>query len=333
VAAVAWLGIFGYVVVHAALSARYGGEASAFSHVFRSSPEFVVTWIIATPFILWSAVRYPLVTDRWARHLAVHAASATVFIVATNVAWCVVEHRAQWAECTARDILAVFHIAFLVYLLIVALGQLGVWAAERREHRAQLAEVQLRALQTQLQPHFLYNTLNTVSALVLTNRNAEAVEVIHRLGELLRRLLSPSDDHEIPVAEEMRFIEEYLGVERVRFSDRLRVCCTVEPDVGSALVPRFILVPIVENAIRHGIAPLAHGGGIDVTVSQARDRVRLQVVDDGVGFRQAGSRGFGTGLENTRRRLAHLYGDRGVLLVRPVEGGGTDVVIELPYHV
>jgi two-component sensor histidine kinase len=332
VAAAAWVIIFGYVVIHAALSARYGAQASSFSHVFRSNPEFVVTWVVATPLILWSAVRLPLVTDRWARHLAIHAVSATVFIVGTNVAWCVVKYPGLAGECTARNILGVFHIAFLVYFLIVALGQLGVWAAERREHREQLAEVQLRALQTQLQPHFLYNTLNTVSALVLTNRNAEAVEVIHRLGELLRRLLTPSDEHEIPVADEMRFVEEYLGVERVRFSDRLRVSCTVEPGLDAALVPRFILLPIVENAIRHGIAPLAHGGRVDVTVSRAHDRVRLVVTDNGVGFRHAGPRGLGTGLENTRRRLAHLYGDRGALVVRPIERGGTDVVIELPHH-
>ncbi len=206
-----------------------------------------------------------------------------------------------------------------MYFLIVALGQLAVWAGDRHTHREQLADAHLRALQAQLQPHFLYNTLNTISALVMTKRNAEAMDVLHGLGGLLRQLLAPGASHEVPAGEEMRFIEEYLAIERIRFSDRLQISCTVEPDAAAALVPRFILQPVVDNAIRHGIAPRVDGGQVSVTIARTGDALRMRVSDDGAGI-VGPTHGLGTGLDITRRRLACLYGDGGTLTMSPRAG-------------
>ena len=353
VAAAVWLGIFVYAYVHARLSPAYGGPVPGFSDAFRSNLGLVVTWLVATPVILWSAVRYPVLGDHWARHLAAHVTAATAFIVASNGVACAIGVASlghalppgAWSSCTARALVAWFHYAMLVYFLIVALGQLGAWAAERRAHRthaaelrAQVSDAQLRALQSQLYPHFLYNALNTVTGLVLTRRNAEAVEMLTGIGDLLRRLLAPlpGGAHETTLADEMRFAEEYLAIEAVRFSDRLRVSCTLAPDLAAALVPRFILQPIVENAVRHGIAPLARGGRIDVTALRVGDRLRLQVSDDGVGWSPEvppATAGLGTGLANVRERLRGLYGEHGLLAVHSRPGGGTDVVLECPYRV
>ncbi|HKG91340.1 MAG TPA: histidine kinase [Gemmatimonadaceae bacterium] len=348
--AVAWLGIFFYAFVHWQVSERVGVPVPWFAPLFRSELGMVALWVAATPLILWSAARFPLAGERWLRHLALHAVLATIFIVASNAAGCAVRismaasPAMSWPQCTERVLLFWFHYAFLTYFLIVALGQLGAWAAERRSHRehaavmrAQLSAAQLHALQMQLQPHFLYNALNSATGLVLTNRNDEAVELLTGLGDLLRQLLTPNAPHETPLAEEMRFIQEYLGIERVRFSDRLEVACDApDPALAAALVPRFILQPIVENAVRHGIAPLARGGRVEVTAERDGDRVRVTVRDDGVGTAESAARGttrgHGTGLENTRRRLRHLYGDRARLTVSPRPGGGTEVVLEWPYR-
>lgn len=352
-AVVAWLGIFLYAFVHWQLSERVGVPASGFASLFRSEYGLVLLWAAATPLILWSAVRFPLSGDRWMRHVALHVALATLFIVASNAAGCAVRLSsgaagpaavAGWPRCTERVLLFWFHYAFLAYFLIVALGQLAAWAAERRSHRehaavmgAQLSAAQLHALQMQLQPHFLYNALNSATGLVLTNRNDEAVELLTGLGDLLRQLLTPNAPHETPLAEELRFVEEYLAIERVRFSDRLTVSCEhPDDDLAAALVPRFILQPVVENAVRHGIAPLARGGRVEVAAERVGDRVRVTVRDDGVGTAAAAARGttrgHGTGLENTRRRLRHLYGDRAQLTIAPRPGGGTEVVLEWPYR-
>ena len=343
----AWLGIFLYALVHARVSTGAGLPGPWFGQLFRSDAGMVALWVAATPLVLWSAARFPLLdAERWPRHLALHAALATAFIVLSNGAGCALRTDAglaAWGRCTERVLLYWFHYAFLTYFLIVALGQLAAWAAERRSHRAhaaelraQLSDAQLRALQMQLQPHFLYNALNSATGLVLTHRNAEAVELLTGLGDLLRQLLAAGPSHEVPLGEELRFIEEYLGIERVRFSDRLAVACPpLDPELAAALVPRFILQPVVENAVRHGIAPLARGGRVEVSAARVGDRVRIRVTDDGAGPAAAaarGARGHGTGLENTRRRLQHLYGDGGTLTLAARPGGGTEVVIECPYR-
>jgi two-component system sensor histidine kinase AlgZ len=190
-------------------------------------------------------------------------------------------------------------------------------------------------LTLQLQPHFLFNALNAVGALVITERNREAFEVVGRLGELLRALLAIERREEVSLREELDLVESYLGIEQARLGNRLRVQWDVAPDVVSAQLPPMLLQPLVENAIRHGVSRSPDGGRLTIIARRQDTRLALEVCDDGPG--PSGSRaplesGSGVGLEKTRQRLSHLYGDASrVELVR--DGDWTRLHVELPFHV
>jgi sensor histidine kinase YesM len=205
-------------------------------------------------------------------------------------------------------------------------------AARARERlQVQLDQAQLQALKLQLQPHFLFNTLNTITALV--HRDPEAAErMISGLSELLRFSLGPAGDQEVPLARELEMLRHYLDIQQVRFQDRLSVGFEVEADVQQAVVPSMLLQPLVENAIQHGIAPRAAGGRIVIAARRRQERLVLEVLDDGVG----GSRGVplreGVGLGNARARLRSLYGAAHVFSAAPRPEGGFCVYIELPFR-
>ena len=200
---------------------------------------------------------------------------------------------------------------------------------------ASLAQARLRVLQAQLEPHFLFNTLNAISMLALEGNHQAVVDTIGRLRELLRVSLSHDRPQEVSLARELQLVEGYLGIQRVRFADRLLVTYDVHPEIHGAIVPSMILQPLVENAVIHGIA--TDTGTCRVTISAARERgsLRLEVRDTGPGFASAvGSRrGEGIGLVNTRARLQQLYGSAQQIDCFDAAGGGACVVIRIPFRV
>ncbi|HSY80806.1 MAG TPA: histidine kinase [Gemmatimonadaceae bacterium] len=221
-------------------------------------------------------------------------------------------------------------IDLITYAAVVsAMAAVGHWR-KGREAEVQLSEARLRALQMQIHPHFLFNTLNTIAMLIRTANPARALAVLAELGDLLRQMLDDDPGLEVPLREELRFLEGYLGIERARFSDRLRVTMTVEPQALDAHVPRFVLQPLVENAIRHGIAKRVASGVLTITGARAGSSLSLVVSDDGPG--PAVDSSDGVGLANTRERLRHLYGDEGVLSLTQAPGGGAVASITLPWH-
>jgi signal transduction histidine kinase len=195
---------------------------------------------------------------------------------------------------------------------------------------ARLVETELKALREQLRPHFLFNTLNTVAVLVREEKKDEAVALLAHLGALLRLSLDPERSHEIPLREEMAYLERYLEIQRARFTDRLTVAIDVEPEALSARIPNLLLQPIVENAILHGISPKAGPGRIEVTGRVADGRLHLEVRDDGPGLPCGARARDGIGLSNTRERLAKIYGPGGNLTLTSAPGGGVAVHIVLP---
>jgi LytS/YehU family sensor histidine kinase len=199
--------------------------------------------------------------------------------------------------------------------------------------QTQLAQAQLRALKMQLHPHFLFNTLHTITALV--HEDPELAErTIARLSELLRLFLANSAIHEVPLGEELRILDLYLEIERTRFEDRLSVHFDVPPDLRGAMVPSLVLQPLVENSIRHGIGKRSAPGRICVSAERYDDTLLLRVVDNGVGLREAGmySGQAGMGLAITRGRLVSLYAEKQSLILRDVQTGGAEVRITLPYQ-
>jgi LytS/YehU family sensor histidine kinase len=236
---------------------------------------------------------------------------------------------------------AFLHFDPYLYWIIIGLFFLiqQYQAGRERELRAsqletQLAEARLQALEAQLHPHFLFNALNTIAVLVRTNRNTQAVRVVTGLGELLRHALDSAGTQFVPLKQEIDFIRRYLEIEQIRFGDRLQVEMEIEPGVTDARVPYLILQPLVENAIRHGIASRVAAGRLRITARRDGDRLRLSVEDDGPGLPpdlDAGQRN-GVGLSTTAARLAQLYGDDHRFSLGNLPRGGVAADLTLPFR-
>jgi LytS/YehU family sensor histidine kinase len=189
----------------------------------------------------------------------------------------------------------------------------------------------------QLNPHFLFNALNAVAAQVRGGRPDAAVTMLGGLGDLLRYALESSDELLVPLWQELAFLDRYLEIERVRFEDRLEVRVHVPAELHDALVPALLLQPLVENAVRHGIAPRDASGRVEVEAHRDADDLVVAVRDDGVGLgagdRAAGKTAAGVGLTNTRARLEQLFGDRYALVIAARAGGGVEVEVRVPWKV
>jgi two-component system LytT family sensor kinase len=197
---------------------------------------------------------------------------------------------------------------------------------------AQLSQAKLQALRMQLNPHFLFNAMNSIAMLVRRNDNALAVRMLAGLSDLLRYVLEDSPSDEVRLQDEISFLERYLEIERVRFGDRLRVHFDVDAETRDAFVPNLLLQPLVENAIRHGIAHKVNPGKIEIAARRLGDRLILQVSDDGPGLNGPKLSGNGVGLANTRSRLEQLYGSGTSFELRNATLGGAVATISLPFH-
>jgi signal transduction histidine kinase len=225
------------------------------------------------------------------------------------------------------------------------LGITGIIQAQIRSHQEnvkslelqrQLSAAQLRALQMQLEPHFLFNTLNAITTLVELGRQSEATEMLGHLNALLKSTLKRTTPEKVPLYQELEIVENYLAIEQVRFADRLRIEIKAEPGTLDSLVPCFLLQPIVENAIRHGIAHCESNGLVEASARRDGDRLHIEVRDTGSRSNgRAGGHakpGNGIGLTNTRERLAHFYNNDYDMNAQPIASGGYSVAIAIPYE-
>ena len=227
----------------------------------------------------------------------------------------------------------------LLYGFVVA--TIGVIQSQIRAQRdafhslalqKQLTAAHLRALQMQLEPHFLFNTLNAITTLVELGRQKAAAEMLQHLNSILKSTLSRTTPEKVPLSQELEFVGNYLAIEQVRFADRLRVEINVDPRAIDGLVPCFLLQPIVENAIRHGIASSERQGRVEATAKREGDFLRVMVRDTGPERLQAMHNGHGIGLKNTRERLEHFYPGGYEMRAQPLSAGGFEVAITLPYE-
>ncbi len=205
-------------------------------------------------------------------------------------------------------------------------------ALKSLELQKELSTAHLRALQMQMEPHFLFNTLNAITTLVELERTKEAAEMLFHLNAILRRTLSRTTPEKVPLSQELEIIENYLAIEQVRFADRLRVEIKVDPGALDGLVPCFLLQPIVENAIRHGIANCENEGSVETSARREGTTLHLRVRDSGPGLSGNSQNGHGIGLRNIRERLAHFYEDKYVMNAQPLKAGGFEVQIAIPYE-
>ena len=207
-------------------------------------------------------------------------------------------------------------------------------AHARSAHALKLADsARLRALQSQLNPHFLFNALNGIATLIREGQRTRAADTVDTLSDFLRSTLRKLDSPEIPVHEELEFVEQYLRIQRLRFGSSLRATVDADPETHDALVPTLILQPLVENAVRHGVLARAQGGTLAVSIRRRDDVLVMTVEDDGPGLGDQGGHPYGVGFKNSAERLAALYGDDAHMSVgaRP-SGQGFVVVVFLPFR-
>ena len=316
--------------------------------VFGLELAYAYVWAALTPLVLFLAKRYPIVRERWVKNLLVHLLVSVVIGFGTRVLhdlllfqFVLEPKRTLYLFKLLLNVYLIFDYGAMIYWLIVLITFVfdyyrryrgGEIRATRLE--AQLAHAQLQALKMQLQPHFLFNTLHSISALVY--KDAEAADkMIARLGDFLRLTLENGGAQEVSLQQELEFLKCYLEIERIRFRDRLMVRFRIEPQALDARLPNLILQPIVENAIKHGIAPRTSQGQIEIEASRLNGLLHIQVTDNGPGITENGDHGAmfkeGVGLANTQARLQQLYGSDHRLDLANTTRGGLSVILEIPY--
>jgi signal transduction histidine kinase len=320
-----------------------GGREITFSRALLVNLPFYWLWALLTPVILALARRFPLERGRWKRGLAVHvgasvALSALQLLVAGALLYVLLQAGggSSLAWALGSFFRLNFHANVLTYAALVGLA----WAADTWEKyrerelvtsrlETQLAQAELGALKMQLQPHFLFNTLNAIAALLRPKPEA-AEHMVLQLSEFLRLTLRNTGRAEVTLREELDFLERYLAIEKTRFGERLATRFRIRSEVLDAKVPNLVLQPLVENAIRHGIARDATAGRLEVSATHEDGRLLLQVTDDGPGLGASAVK-EGIGLTNTRERLRHLFGDDFSLRYGNAPGGGFAITLAIPF--
>jgi two-component system LytT family sensor kinase len=307
-------------------------------------------WIAATPIVLALGRKFPFERGRWWRVVPIHLFACLLITSAHFAIFTYVsdlfspfgprrEPRSFWESVLGRAT-SQFHIDLVIYAATLGVSYAVSYYLRFREREfrasqleSQLVQAQLQTLKMQLQPHFLFNTLNGIAGLVRDNKNKAAVDMLAGLSDLLRYTLENAGKQEVPFREELEFLELYLDIQQMRFSDRLKVEMKIEPEVLNAVVPNLILQPLVENAIRHGISRRAASGLVGVSAQRDDEFLRIRIYDDGPGLkRDDGSMTVeGVGLSNTRARLAQLYGDRQNFSLSERSAGGVEAVLVIPF--
>lgn len=305
-------------------------------------------WAFATPLILAVGRRWPLERGTWRRSLAAHL-PAFVALTVPHLVLVYFASRAageKWfVENSLGQILPMMMGKYVITHLLTYGGILSVGYAleyHRRYREGELAQsqletrlatAQLEALRAQLHPHFLFNTLNAISVLVRKQDTAGSIRMLTGVSELLRMALHNTGRQHVPLHEDLDFLERYLDIEQTRFQDRLLVSRDIDPATLGALVPNLILQPLVENAIKHGLATRSGSGRVELRASRVGDRLVLEVLDDGPGLAPGWDTASGCiGVANVRARLHQLYGDRHTFTLENRPEGGVHARMELPFQ-
>jgi signal transduction histidine kinase len=305
-------------------------------------------WALLVPAMLWMARRFRFDRHSWPRAVLAHLpavvvvtalhAVMTVSIRMPILSW--FGRDAMWWSSFQELFFLNFDWEMMTYWAVVGASHAYDFHRESQQQKlaasqlqTRLAEASLQSLQRQLHPHFLFNTLHTISALI--PRNPDAADVmLGQLSDLLRLTLDRIGTQEVPLKEELDFVQKYVEIERTRFGDRLQVTFDIAPEVLDASVPNMLLQPIVENAIRHGIARTIGGGRVEISGRRENGELCLVVRDTGPGLADTKpGLSKGVGLANTRSRLEHLFGNRHRLDFSEPPGGGLAVRIVIPFTV
>jgi signal transduction histidine kinase len=342
---VAWLVPAALAVIDAYVQGRLVGEPTDSRFLMWIGGDWLIYGAL-TPLVFRIAQRLPLRRGVLTRHLTINFLLSLVFCALWAGAGTLLRHALipgpggtiSWRG-TVSWFFTTLPFGVAVYFAVLGVEHATHYFRVVRERdtqasrmAAQLAEARLGALRMQLHPHFLFNSLNAIGVLVRDNDTAGASRMLELLSDVLRQVLTGTRVQDTTLAAEISFIQNYLAVEQIRFADRLHVVYDVDPQVLTAIIPAFILQPIVENAMRHGIARRSEAGTVTIAARREGDDLVLVVTDDGPGPAESTAAPTGVGLANTRTRLATLYGERGRLSLVRVPSGGAAATIRLPYR-
>ena len=340
----AWT-VFGLLIANQTyMMAQLGGRQAPWLILLRNSLLDSYLWAFATLAIFWLARRFPLERTRVLPHIAVHLLAAVGLSLARAGFMVELSRRVDWlGERSFRpQFWGSSGIQFVFYALLLGFAHALLYHERYRERERAaeqlsrgLTEARLQALKMQLQPHFLFNTLNGISALI-PEEAKPARRMLARLGDLLRMSLDHEETQEVTLREELAFLEPYLEIEQARLADRLTVAMDIAPDTLDARVPHLLLQPLVENAIRHGIAPRIEPGRVEISAARGADgrSLYLEVRDDGRGVNgdnQVRTR-RGVGLKNIQSRLEQLYDGEHRFELENHSAQGVVVRITLPFR-
>jgi two-component system LytT family sensor kinase len=344
-----WLG-FGLVdAMQTVFVMQAEGMHHAWGKLFLTSVLSWLPWALAIPLIMRLGRRFPLVKRgsivTWLAHIA--GCAAIALASAAWLSWLVLLLNpfapASGPERFGHLLFDKFYSGILSSLLLYAAILAVNYVLDSRERLAyqqtetarlneQLAKAQLEALRRQIEPHFLFNTLSAVTGLVREGRNETAVNMIAELSDFMRRVLEDSTRQEVPLGEEMEFAQKYLQIQKARFVERLQLSVDIPSELLLAQVPTLILQPIVENAIKHGIAKRAQGGAVRIAASRSDNLLTLAVYNDGPGLPAGWETSLpGIGISNMRTRLRSLYGDGFKLKLENQAPDGVEVSVSVPF--
>jgi sensor histidine kinase YesM len=350
--------IIGIFFFSQALSQRFfSRDPTPWWHYLISWLVGVYLWALLMPGILWLGRRFPIERRNWVRRVALHLLLGVVVSLVQLILESAILSRLgvfpglmnTFVTTFAFLLVIGFHTGIMTYWEVLGV-QYGIGYYQNYQERkqealrlelraselqSQLVQAQLGVLKMQLQPHFLFNTLNAIMVLVRQQKSKEAEQTLAHLSDLLRCVLEDVEAQEVPLRRELEYLQLYLSIEQVRFQDRLRVEISADPAILDAALPQMVLQPVVENAIRHGVGRSAAAGRIKISAVRSNDTLELRVQDDGPGFSSedpVGKHSTGIGLTNTKARLKQLYGEEARLTSGNGKPRGAVVTITVPYH-
>jgi signal transduction histidine kinase len=341
----AWLGPACVAALRAWVQRRLGGDPVHLRDLVWEGGDWLLYGLL-TPFVFLISRRLPLTAGHFATRLPVHFVASIVLCGAWTgggvLLWRALytQPSAPYGGTAAGWFIGSLPFGVAVYFAVLGAERATAYFVEAREREtqaarltAQLAEARLGALRMQLQPHFLFNSLNAITVIVRDQDTRTAARMLEQLGEILHQVIRSDRPQEVSLAEELDFLRRILELEQIRFSDRLNPVFDIDPAVLGAAVPDFILQPLVENALRHGLAKRTGATLLRIEARHEGDDLVLSITDDGPGPAEGPAElREGVGLTNTRERVATLHGTRGSLTLVATPGGGARATIRIPYR-
>ncbi len=353
---IGWLALFGvwmmvalFLTSQSSLQSQLSENPVSISRIFSWQLVSCMIWFCLTPVVLKLGKLFPLDKGRWPVSIPVHIVAGVILALFELAIDAFILPKLghvrrfdamTYPQIYYRFVVINLHLSVTIYWIVLIVSQAAEWYKKYRARElqasqleARLAQARLQVLKMQLHPHFLFNTLNAISELIYRDPDS-AETMITDLSELLRLSFDNLETQEVPLRQELDFLQKYLEIEQMRFQERLTINMNIDEAAFDAAVPNMILQPIVENAIKHGLSPRSEGGRIDISAARNNGDLKLSVSDDGLGV-PAGALpdlALGVGLSNTQLRLKHLYGGDHKFEMHPVEPSGLTVDLTIPFR-